>query len=234
MLSRREQDTYQFIRDFIAHHGHAPLLNEIAAGLGIQSKGTVHRYVRAIAKTGLIELIPGRHRGMRLCNPPLAESTSLPLLGRIAAGQPIEAIPDQEEIDLSEFFMGPNRFVLKVQGDSMIDAGILDGDMVIIKQGQRADNGAIVVALLDNEEATLKYLQHNRDDRASPCARQILPCARSPMPHHGCASRALWSARCARIKVFLQGEHSGSLPRHLAARHHSHRHECFLCGHRTA
>ena len=163
MLSRREQDTYQLIRNFIAHHGHAPLLNEIAAGLGIQSKGTVHRYVQAIAKAGLIELIPGRHRGMRLCNPPPAESTSLPLLGRIAAGQPIEAIPDQEEIDLSEFFMGPNRFVLKVQGDSMIDAGILDGDMVIIKQGQRADNGDIAVALLDNEEATLKYLQHNRD-----------------------------------------------------------------------
>ncbi len=163
MLSRREQDTYQFIRDFIARHVHAPLLSEIATGLGIRSKGTVHRYVRAIAKAGLIELIPGRHRGMRLYHRPPAESASLPLLGRIAAGQPIEAIPDQEEIDLSEFFMGPNRFVLKVQGDSMVDAGILDGDMVIIEQRQRADNGDIVVVLLDDEEATLKYLQHNRD-----------------------------------------------------------------------
>ena len=163
MLSRREEDAYRFIRDFIARHGHAPLLEEIALGLGIRSKGTVHRYVRAIARTGLIELVPGRHRGMRLCGQAPGGKATLPLLGRIAAGQPIAAIPDQEEIDLSEFFMGPNRFVLKVQGDSMIDAGILDGDMVVVEQRPRADNGDIVVALLDNEEATLKYIRHNRD-----------------------------------------------------------------------
>ncbi len=162
-LSRRERDAYQFIRDFFARHGHAPLLSEIALGLGIHSKGTVHRYVRAIARAGLIELVPGRHRGMRLRGEASGRKTSLPLLGRIAAGQPIAAIPDQEEIDLSEFFMGPNRFVLKVQGDSMIDAGILDGDMVIVAQRPRADDGDIVVALLDNEEATLKYIHYNRD-----------------------------------------------------------------------
>ena len=163
MLSRREEDAYRFIRDFIARHGHAPLLEEIALGLGIRSKGTVHRYVRAIARAGLIELVPGRHRGMRLRGQTPGGKATLPLLGRIAAGQPIAAIPDQEEIDLSEFFMGPNRFVLKVQGDSMIDAGILDGDMVVVEQRPRADNGDIVVALLDNEEATLKYIRHNRD-----------------------------------------------------------------------
>ncbi len=163
MLSRREEDAYRFIRDFIARHGHAPLLEEIALGLGIRSKGTVHRYVQAIARAGLIELVPGRHRGMRLRGQTPGGKATLPLLGRIAAGQPIAAIPDQEEIDLSEFFMGPNRFVLKVQGDSMIDAGILDGDMVVVEQRPRAGNGDIVVALLDNEEATLKYIRHNRD-----------------------------------------------------------------------
>ena len=163
MLSRREEDAYRFIRDFIARHGHAPLLEEIALGLGIRSKGTVHRYVQAIARAGLIELVPGRHRGMRLRGQTPGGKGTLPLLGRIAAGQPIAAIPDQEEIDLSEFFMGPNRFVLKVQGDSMIDAGILDGDMVVVEQRPRAGNGDIVVALLDNEEATLKYIRHNRD-----------------------------------------------------------------------
>ena len=163
MLSRREEDAYRFIRDFIARHGHAPLLEEIALGLGIRSKGTVHRYVQAIARAGLIELVPGRHRGMRLRGQTPGGKATLPLLGRIAAGQPIAAIPDQEEINLSEFFMGPNRFVLKVQGDSMIDAGILDGDMVVVEQRPRAGNGDIVVALLDNEEATLKYIRHNRD-----------------------------------------------------------------------
>ncbi len=160
MLSPRERDTYEFIRGFLDRHGHAPLLTEIAAGLGIRSKGTVHRYVRAIARAGLIELLPGRHRGMRLLPAPHA---TLPLLGRIAAGQPIEAIPDMDRIDLSEFFMGPNRFVLRVQGDSMIEAGILDGDMVIVEQRDHADNGDIIVALIDNEEATLKRLRHNRD-----------------------------------------------------------------------
>jgi len=164
MLSRREQDTYQFIRRFISQHSHSPLLMEIAAGLGIHSKGTVHRYVQGLARQGLVHLEPGRHRGIRLTAAEQAlPHYNLPLLGRIAAGRPIEAIADQEEINLSEFFMGPRRFVLKVSGDSMIDAGILDGDMVIIEQCNRADNGAIVVALIDNETATLKYLQHNRD-----------------------------------------------------------------------
>ena len=88
---------------------------------------------------------------------------TLPLLGRIAAGQPIEAIPGEDEIDLSEFFVNRNRFVLKVQGDSMIEAGILDGDMVIVEKRETADNGEMVVALIDGLEATLKHLQKNRD-----------------------------------------------------------------------
>lgn len=161
LLSPRERDTYDFIRRFLARHGRAPLLTEVAAGLGIRSKGTVHRYVRAVARAGLIELLPGRHRGIRLReNRPAA---TLPLLGRIAAGRPIEAIPDMDSVDLSQFFMGPNRFVLRVQGDSMVEAGILDGDMVIVEQCDRADDGAIVVALIDGEEATLKRLRRNRD-----------------------------------------------------------------------
>ncbi len=178
MLSPRERDTYEFIRHFLGRHGHAPLLTEIATGLGIRSKGTVHRYVQAIARAGLIELLPGRHRGIRLCPTPDA---TLPLLGRIAAGRPIEAIPDTDRIDLSEFFMGPNRFVLRVQGDSMVEAGILDGDMVIVEQRSHADNGDIIVALIDNEEATLKRLRHNRDGSIT-----LLPAnaALAPITYH--------------------------------------------------
>ena len=88
---------------------------------------------------------------------------SLPLLGRIAAGQPIEAIPGEEEINLSEFFVNHNRFVLRVAGDSMIEDGILDGDMVVVEKRDTADNGEIVVALIDGAEATLKRLHKNRD-----------------------------------------------------------------------
>ena len=162
MLSTRQQDTYRFIRDYLFSHGHAPLLTEIAEGLGISSKGVVHRHVQALAEAGLIELLPGRHRGTRLTDREAAVPT-LPLLGKIAAGRPIEAIPGQDEVNLADFFLGAERFVLRVQGDSMIEAGILDGDMVVIQPCQRADDGTIVVALIDNEEATLKRLQTNRD-----------------------------------------------------------------------
>ncbi|MGB7933981.1 MAG: transcriptional repressor LexA [Gammaproteobacteria bacterium] len=166
MLTDRQQATYRFIRDYHVRRGYAPKLTEIADGIGIRSKGVVHRYLKAIAEAGLIELEPGRHRGIKLTdNDPADPSTllTLPLVGKIAAGQPIEAIPDHTTIDLTTFFMGPNRFVLKVQGDSMINAGILEGDMVIVEQRQRAMNGDIVVALIDNDEATLKFLQQNKD-----------------------------------------------------------------------
>jgi repressor LexA len=158
-LSPRLQDTYRFVSGYILRHGRAPLHREIAAALGIQSKGVVNRYLQALEDTQLIELVPG-HRGIRLTG---HTPGTLPLLGRIAAGQPIEAIPGQDEINLTDFFMGPNRFVLRVTGDSMIDAGILDGDMVIVEQRARASNNEIVVALIDNEEATLKRIKYNQD-----------------------------------------------------------------------
>ena len=166
MLTDRQKETFRFIREYYFRNGFAPKLNEIAAGIGIRSKGVVHRYLQAVAEQGLIELLPGRHRGIRLTGD-LSEHTAaeftLPLLGKIAAGQPIEAIPDQNTLNLADFFMGPNRFVLKVQGDSMMEAGILDGDMVIIEQHDYAEDGEIVVALIDNNEATLKYLRNNKD-----------------------------------------------------------------------
>jgi len=167
MLTRREQAAYDFIRAFITRHGHGPLLSEIALGIGIRSRGTAHRYVQALARRGLIRLHAGRHRGITLCPDPAepgpVNDNTLPLLGRIAAGLPIEAIPDQDNVNLSDFFMGPNRYVLKVQGESMIEAGILDGDMVVIEQCDHAADGDMVVALIDNNEATLKYLHNNGD-----------------------------------------------------------------------
>jgi repressor LexA len=161
MLSDRQQDTYRFIRDYIARHGRAPLLQEIATGLGISSRGVVHRYVQALEEAGVIELLPGRHRGIRLCDAEM--ENTLPLLGRIAAGRPIEAIAGQDEINLADFFLGDNRFVLQVRGDSMVEEGILDGDMVVVERCEQATDGDIVVALIDREEATLKRLQKNSD-----------------------------------------------------------------------
>ncbi|MDH5471987.1 MAG: transcriptional repressor LexA [Gammaproteobacteria bacterium] len=157
MLTDSQRKTLAFIRHYIAHHGYAPTLQEIAAGIGIQSRGVVHRYIQALIAEGHLENTSGRHRGLQLMDS--AQDLRLPLLGKIAAGQPIEAIPGHDEINLADFFMGSDRFALKVQGDSMIDLGILDGDIAVIKQQNDARNGDIVVALIDNEEATLKTFQ---------------------------------------------------------------------------
>jgi len=205
MLTRREQDCYNFIHDFIAKQGHGPLLNEIANALGIRSKGTAHRYVQSLAEQGLITLTSGRHRGIALphtkTDEPISDKkninsldVTLPLLGRIAAGQAIEAIPDQDSINLADFFMAPNRFVLKVQGDSMIEAGILDGDMVIIEQRDHASNGEIVVALLDDNEVTLKYLRNNRDDSVT-----LVPANHSMTP-------IIYAANRVRIQGIVTGQ----------------------------
>ena len=166
MLTDRQAQVYDFIRAYVRRHGSAPKLREIASHLGISSRGSVHRYVQAIVDAGLISIQPERARGIRLREPvPSGRSAAgpLPFLGRIAAGQPIEAIAGQDEIDLSEFFMGPNRFVLRVQGDSMIESGILPDDMVIVESRDSARDGEIVVALIDATEATLKRLQRNGD-----------------------------------------------------------------------
>jgi repressor LexA len=156
MLTPAQQRTLDFIRGYILREGYAPSLAEIALGLGVSSKGSMHKQVQALAAAGAIRLLPGRKRGIELVEEPEAAALSLPLLGRIAAGHPIEAIPDQDSLNLAEFLLGPGRFALRVQGDSMIEAGILDGDTVIIQRRETAADGDIVVALIDREEATLK------------------------------------------------------------------------------
>ena len=166
MPTDRERQVYDFVQAYTRRHGVAPKLKEIAAHLGIRSRGVVHRYLRAIEDQGLIVIEPEVARGVRLrrtVRGGAARTTVLPVLGRIAAGLPIAAIPDETQIDLSEFFMGPNRFVLRVAGDSMIEAGILNDDMVVVESRTSARNGEIVVALIDRDEATLKYFLRNPD-----------------------------------------------------------------------
>jgi repressor LexA len=179
-LTDRQRQVYGAIRDHLARHGVTPKLAELGRALGIRSRGVVHRHVRALVEAGLVEVEPGRHRGIRLAGAaaPPPEALELPLLGRIVAGQPLEAIPDEATVDLGQFFVGPGRFVLRVQGDSMIDAGILDGDMVVVKQAETAADGDIVVALIDGDEATLKRIRHNRADGSVtllPANRALAP-----------------------------------------------------------
>ncbi|GAB4509486.1 MAG: transcriptional repressor LexA [Sulfuricaulis sp.] len=165
MPTDRSRQVYDFVRAYTVRHGYAPKLREIAGHLGIRSRGVVHRHLRALEAEGLLRIEPDRARGIRLRGRASAavRLLALPLLGRIAAGRPIEAIAGEDEIDLSEFFVNHNRFVLRVAGDSMIEDGILDGDMVVVEKRETAENGEIVVALIDGIEATLKRLQKNRD-----------------------------------------------------------------------
>lgn len=194
MLTDRQKQVHDYLCAYVRKHERTPKLREIADHLGIQSRGTVHRYLQALVQAGLIEIEPDRARGIRMLDQVADQALKqtgtesrkfcLPLLGRIAAGLPIEAIPDQEEIDLSEFFVRPNRFVLKVVGDSMIEAGILDGDMVVVEHGNTARDGEIVVALIDREEATLKTLRRNSDKSIS-----LIPANASMRPMRYSADR---------------------------------------------
>ncbi|HYA38639.1 MAG TPA: transcriptional repressor LexA [Candidatus Methylomirabilis sp.] len=193
MVTDRSRQVYDFVQAYLVRHGYAPKLREIAAHLGIVSRGVVHRHLRALEQAGLVSIEPDRARGIRLrkgrnvaarlfrvpgsVSAPFPARVSLPLLGRIAAGRPIEAVPGEDEIDLSEFFVNGNRFVLRVQGDSMIEDGILDGDMVVVEKREAAENGEIIVAIIDGIEATLKRLQNNRDGTVTlrPANSQMPP-----------------------------------------------------------
>ncbi len=166
MLTDRQQDTYDFIVHYFEEHQRAPLLSEVAHGIGLSSQGSVHNYIQALVNEGLIERIVGRSRGLRLVeqhNESERLSVILPLLGKVAAGRLIEAVPDESEIDLGEMFSGSGRFVLKVNGDSMIDKAIMSGDYVVLQEQRTANHGDIVLALVDFHDATLKTLLINND-----------------------------------------------------------------------
>ena len=159
MLTGLEENILQCITRYITQNGRSPTLDEIGQLLEIRSTGTIHRYVKSLIDKGHLQRSGRNWRGLRLAGEQNRRLTILPLAGRIAAGKPIEAISEQYEINFSEMLLGPGRYVLEVQGDSMIDAGILDGDLVIVRETQSADNGDIIVALIDNNEATLKRLR---------------------------------------------------------------------------
>ena len=164
-LTNKQQLTLDFIQRYLATHSIAPKLQEIANGIGISSRGVAHRYVQALTDAGFIGIGSNKHRGIRLLKPnPHRLESILPLLGKIAAGKPIEAIPGEDQLDLRDFF-GHNNFAVRVQGDSMIEAGIMDGDTVIIEFRETASDGDIVVALIDETETTLKRFKRSHKGR---------------------------------------------------------------------
>ena len=156
MLTRRQQQIMDIIHKLYAQNAYLPTLDEIAQAGGINTRSTVHQHVQALIQQGYLLPTTGK-RAYRLPEPNVREDY-LPLLGRIAAGQPIEAIESQNEISADEMFRGQGRFVLKVSGDSMRDIGIMNGDYVVIQKQDIASNGEIIVALVNKQEVTLKRI----------------------------------------------------------------------------
>jgi repressor LexA len=168
-LTRRQRQVYDFIANFVHGHGYSPSFEEIGLGLGLSSLATVHKHVSNLEKKGLLKRDYNRSRSIDLLAPrgrmkqAMSAPFSLPLLGRIAAGRPIEAMENPETISLQDFTGSKDVFVLQVRGDSMQDEAILDGDYVLVEKAPAARDGEIVVALVDGAETTLKRFYKEGD-----------------------------------------------------------------------
>ena len=161
-LTRLEQKILDSIKSYYAKYNEMPTIRGLGKIINISSPGTVGRYINSLVDKGYLEREARIWRGLKLTT--LDDDGSLPLMGRIAAGKPIEAIAGENELNPNALLLGENRYALQVTGDSMIDAGIRDQDWVIICSQDYADNGQIVVALIDQMETTLKYLHYLKDN----------------------------------------------------------------------
>jgi repressor LexA len=174
-MTKRQRMVYEFIRDKIRNRGYGPTVREIGLQFGISSPNGVMCHLKALEKKGLITREPNMSRAIQLAAEPI-EERGLPLRGRIAAGVLHEAVEQTERVDFDAMFNKKSYFVLQVNGDSMVDAQIMDGDYVIIKKAREAQPGQIVVAQTDDGEATLKrwYPEANRI-RLEPANRSMRP-----------------------------------------------------------
>lgn len=161
-LYKRQKQIVDFVAQYIQSNGHAPTLQEIADAMNLSSLATVHEHIATLIRKGVLKKYEGSVRGLEIVDPRYVNSGAgleLPILGFIAAGKPIEPYTDPNaSLPVSPGLVSGKKrsFVLQVKGDSMVDEGILDGDYVLIEEQESAQNGEIVVALLENGLATLK------------------------------------------------------------------------------
>jgi len=177
-LTKRQKEILEYVSQFIAENGYAPSFREIAYYFEFSSTGTVAEYLNILEEKGYITKDAMEARAIQL-TPAFDDGmtfTEIPLEGVIDAGRPIEAIRTHETIDIPRDMMGRKTFALRVRGDSMIKDGILDSDYVIIEQSSTAKNGDIVVALVDNDKATLKrYYNEKNQIRLQPANSSMKP-----------------------------------------------------------
>ena len=181
-LTRRQREIYDFVKRFVREHGYSPSLEEIGAAFGLRSVATVHKHVQHLVEKGLLRKAWNRSRSVEpveaVGDGSDGAAVSLPLLGVVAAGRPIEAIESDDRIEVPAEMAGRpgERFVLRVRGDSMIDDLIADGDLVVVESRSEARNGETVVALVGGSDATLKrFYRQGRTVRLVPANAAMDP-----------------------------------------------------------
>ncbi len=193
MLTRKQNELLRYIHDHLAQSGVSPSFEEMKDALDLKSKSGVHRLISALEERGFIRRLPNRARALEVVKMPDAAKAApkapvtipiaandvveLPLHGRIAAGTPIEALQGTESLAVPAALLGPGEhYALEVAGDSMVEEGILDGDYALIRKTDTARDGEIVVALINNEEATLKtFRREGQMIRLDPANRRYDP-----------------------------------------------------------
>lgn len=174
-ITKRQKDVLDFLAAFVDKHGYSPSYEEIAEGLSLASLATIHKHILALESKGYLrrgfnqtrslEVTPKYSNEVRQYASYSSPSLDVPLLGRIAAGSPVEAIAGQETLSFQDYVGDPNTYALQVRGDSMIEDHICSGDFVLVERTARVTEGDIVVAMVDGAETTLKRFYREPGDR---------------------------------------------------------------------
>jgi repressor LexA len=179
-LTKRQKEIFEYIRKYASKHGYPPTVREIGKAVGLHSSSTVHAHLANLEKIGLLKRDPTKPRAIELLVDrarKMMRGPGLPLVGQVAAGEPVLAEEHIEEyLDVPAVIGGETGdYILRIKGDSMKDAGILEGDFVVVRPAEDADNGEIVVALLD-DEATVKRFYREKDQiRLEPANKAYKP-----------------------------------------------------------
>jgi len=181
-LTKRQKQVLDFIARFVDDNGYCPSFEEIAHGLNLASLATVHKHISVLQGKNYLKRGFNQSRSLELTPKYLQESrrtrssTEVPLLGRIAAGAPVEAVEQKETLNFADFAGAGNTYALEVRGNSMIDDHICDGDLILIERDANTHDGDIVVALVGGSEATLKRIYHEGDTiRLQPANAALQP-----------------------------------------------------------
>lgn len=177
-ITRRQKEVLDFLSGFTTRHGYSPSYEEIAAGLNLSSLATVHKHVTNLQTKGLLQRAHNRSRSIDVLPQRSSKKAvdRLPLLGRIAAGKPVEAVENAESISLGDIIGSREVYALEVRGDSMRDEHIVSGDYVLVERTRTAREGEIVVALIDGSDATLKrFYREGNLIRLQPSNTEMAP-----------------------------------------------------------